>query len=184
MSKADQLAKLVLARDAGELSPEDFEAAKHRVLTGAPVGDDEPSAEASTDESPLAGHRLRNRRRALIVAGLIVVALIVWVIVGLAGLSPARFTLDVRSVTATSSDSVALSVVWHNHGDQGGVGTCTIATAVHDAVGTLVETELSTISTDGPVAAGGHQDASVTVVVNASDAQHVARRDVTVSSCS
>lgn len=179
MSKADELAKLVAARDAGDLTAEEFDEAKREILSAPAFSLEDRAAE----EEPVDSRRLRNRRRAYAIAILIILALVAWVVVGLAGLSPARFTLQVRSVTASSAETVTLNVVWSNQGDRPGVGTCTISTAVHDKSGRLLEDELTTVTTNGTVSAGGHQDATVQVIVNASDAKLVKRHDVTVTAC-
>lgn len=181
MSRAEELARLVAARDAGDITPEEFGEARRRILA---VGSgDAVGAAKEKSVALVSARRLRNRRRAFAVALVIVVGLVAWVIVGLSGLSPARLTLEVRSATPVGGDAVTLSLLWSNSGDEPGTGTCTLSAAVHDASGQLLGDVFDTVTTNGAVAGGGHQSANAEIMVDNGDAPFVTPADVSVTGC-
>ncbi len=181
MSKADELARLLAARDAGEITAEEFEEARRRILAAGTV---EPVVPGVLADAPaISAQRLRSRRRAFAIALVIVVGLVAWVVLGLVGLTPARLTLQVRSAVPSGGSAVVLDLVWTNSGDAPGSGSCTLSAAVHDAGGDLVGDVLDTVTTNGAVAGGGHQSAKVDIVVDNGDAPFVTPADVTVTGC-
>jgi hypothetical protein len=172
---------LVAARDAGEVTPEEFDEARRRILAHGP--EDTVATDDRKVVTALSARRLRNRRRAVAVALVIVVGLVTWVIVGLVGLTPARLTLEVRSATPSGGDAVTLSLMWSNSGDEPGSGSCTLSAAVHDASGQLVGDVLDTVTTNSAVAGGGDQSANVEIMVGNGDAPFVTPADVSITGC-
>lgn len=186
MGVADELARLVAQRDAGELTPEQFEAAKAIVLhhvapdpAEPPPRDEEPSESAT----PTSSRRRRNRRWALAIAVAIVVGLSVWVIVGESGIGPARVSVRVASVRAKNDDTVLISLVWRNAGSLAGSEVCTLTAKVVDAAGATVTQEISTVSTSSPVPPGSTQRVTIPIVVPAGDASYLEARDVEHTNC-
>ena len=175
MGVADELARLVAHRDAGELTDEEFQAAKADLLAHPERARVEPEAEAA---EPVSARRRRNRRRALVVAVLIVLALVGWVVVSEAMIAGARLEVRVTSVTPVNADVVEVDATFTNVGGRASLGLCQVTVSLPGSSGSSpVETPPEPLTT-APVPPGGTASGQAEVVVVAGDARRVTTRDL------
>ncbi|HET8989533.1 MAG TPA: SHOCT domain-containing protein [Acidimicrobiales bacterium] len=177
MGVADELVRLIAERDAGELSDEEFEAAKADLLAHPERARTEPEIE---EAEPLSALRRRNRRRALLAAALIILVLVGWVVVSEATLGGARLEVRVTSLT-TSGDVVAVEATVANVGGRASRGLCEVwVTLPHPGGGTRVVSPRATL-TDSPIPPGGRLSGRVEILVASGVAHRVTMRDVSVA---
>lgn len=177
MGVADELARLIAERDAGELSDEEFEAAKADVLAHPERARVEPEVD---EVEPLSAQRRRNRRRALLAAALIVLVLVGWVVVSEATIGGARLEVRVTSLT-TNGDVVAVQATVTNVGGRASQGLCKVwVTLPHPGGGTRFVSPRATL-TNSPIPPGGRLSGLVEILVTSDVARHVTMRDVAVA---
>ncbi len=176
MGVADELARLIARRDAGELTDEEFQAAKSELLSHPERARAEVVA---PDSEPVSTLRRRNRRRALVVAGVIVLALVAWVVVSEAFIGGPRLEVRVTGVTALSNDLVSVHARVTNVGGRSALGVCQVSVSVPGGSGSSPSQPI--LETSAPVPPGGSATASVEVAVTVGAARHVTSRDFTFS---
>ncbi|HQU26155.1 MAG TPA: SHOCT domain-containing protein [Acidimicrobiales bacterium] len=178
MGVADELARLIAHRDAGTLTDEEFQAAKADLLAHPERARTEPEVEAA---EPVSSRRRRNRRGALVVAALIVLALVGWVVVSEAMIGGARLEVRVTSVTAVNADVVKVHATVTNVGGRTSLGICQVAVRLSGSGGSSpIETPPEPLTTS-PVPPGATTSGTAEVVVVAGGAQRVTSRDLSFS---
>ncbi len=84
----------------------------------------------------------------------------------------------VMNVHAVDPGTVEVTIDWENTGSGAGSASCTLQISVYDRSGALQKTELDSVSTNGSVAAHGHQVLSDQWAVVSGDASYVTTGDV------
>jgi hypothetical protein len=173
---ADELARLVAERDAGELDDEQFERKKADLLAHPELA----RATAPPEEHPAISPRRRtNRRRALVVAALIVLALVAWAIIGELSVGPARFHVAVTTITPHGPDAVEVTATLTNVGGKTGLGQCELVVTVPNADGSTAEiTPPEPFNALTPVTPSHHESATAIVAIMAGHASYVTARDL------
>lgn len=185
MSAADEIAKLAALRDSGDITPEEFEAAKKQILAGAKpstaVRATMPATKTLPKKGALGGSKRRNR--GCLVSVIVMIAIVVLVAL-LQGNSPSTsFTVSVYSVVPLDSNTVRVFMLWDNTGKVSGSDECVMDTNVHDQFGDLVNTEVNSVGTNGNLKPGAEQRIYQDIGVNNGDAQYIKPGDVTFSGC-
>lgn len=176
MGVADELARLIAHRDAGELTDEEFQAAKADLLAHPERVRAEPGEAEVETISPI---RRRNRRRALFVAALIVVALVGWVVLSEATIGGAHLRVRVTSVAAPTPDLVRFHATLTNVGGQSAAGSCQVTVSLRGELGvSQLVSAPQTVQSLAPVPPGGSARISADVPVLAGDARRVTKRDL------
>ncbi len=175
MGVADELARLIAHRDAGELTDEEFQAAKADLLSHPERARIETAGVEVEGISPV---RRRNRRRALVAATVIVLALVGWVVVSEAMIGGARLEVRVTSVTAVNADVVEIHATFTNVGGRASLGLCQVTVSLPGSSGSSpLQTPPEPLTT-APVPPGGTASGRAEVVVVAGDARRVTTRDL------
>lgn len=178
MGVADELARLIAHRDAGELTDDEFQAAKADLLAHPERARVEP--EVAVVE-PVSLRRRRNRRRALVAATLIVAALVGWVVVSEAMITGARLEVRVTSLSAVNADVVKVQAKVTNVGGRTSLGICQVTVSLPGSGGSSpVETPPEPLTT-APVPPGATASGTAEVVVVAGGARRVTSRDLSFS---
>lgn len=177
MGVADELARLVAERDAGDLTPEEFEEKKAGLLAH-PEFARGPTPEVR--EAEISEHRRRNRRRALVVACLVVIGLVAWVVISEATIGPARVEVAVASVAPGGTDAVTFSATLRNVGGQTALGQCQVTVTEPNANGSRAGvTPPEPFQAARPIPPGRSETVTgVTIAVQVGDPSAVTARDL------
>lgn len=176
MGVADELARLVAERDAGDLSDEEFEQRKAALLAHPELA---RTAEPAEPVAAISERRRKNRTRAFVVASLIIVALVAWVVVSESMIGPAHLVVRVDSITASGPESLAVTATLTNTGGQTGLGQCEVVVKVPNASGGLAEvTPAQPFDTPQPVRPGRRETGSANLAVLSGDAPYVTAADL------
>lgn len=182
MSTADEIAKLVALRDAGELTQQQFEAEKAKLLTASPSG----PPQAAPRPTASGGRPQASRRGCL--TGIVVVIGVIIIIAIVSALASNGKSADIKakatSVVALNGNTVRIYMDFTNVGKtSGGSSTCIINTTVYDQFGDEVNVETNETGTNHNIAPGGHELLYQDIGVNNGDAQYVKPSDVSITDC-
>jgi len=109
--------------------------------------------------------------------------IVVIAIVAGSGGGGSSVTPHVQSVSALDANTVRIFIDWENTGSGAGSASCVINTTVHNQFGDEVDIKVNATSTNGNVAAHGHQLLYQDIGVNSGDAQYVTKGDVSIGNC-
>jgi Short C-terminal domain len=185
MSVADEIAKLAALRDSGDITQEEFEAAKKQILAGAKpsvaVRSTVPAANTVPKKSALGDSKRRNR--GCLISVLVVIVIIVGVVLFHGNSPSATFTVSAYSVVPLDGNTVRVFMLWDNTGKASGSDECVMDTNVHDQFGDLVNTEVNSVGTNGNLKPNAEQRIYQDIGVNNGDAQFIRPGDVTFTGC-
>jgi hypothetical protein len=179
LSAADEIAKLGELRDSGNITPEEFESAKKKLLGGA------SSNVAPRPSSP----RRKSNRQKTKVGTWIALAIIVAFFAGLvifamtSSKTTISFTVAPQSVKPLNANLIRVFIRWNNTGSTAGSDTCVMDTEVHNQFGDLVNTEVNSVGTNGDVQPEQIQVVYQDIGVNAGDSRFITIGDITFSGC-
>jgi hypothetical protein len=192
MGAADEIKKLAALRDAGDISSEEFETAKTKILGGQA----QPGAvnvAAPTRNLTIRQIRRQQASRASRIWSRFLLSMLAVVIVFFVGLvvfalkgssSPsATFTVVTTRVLPLDGNTVRVFMRWDNVGKVSGSDACAMDTNVHDQFGDLVNTEVNSVGTNGDVGPDAVQVMYQDIGVNGGDAQYIKLGDITFSGC-
>lgn len=177
MSSADEIAKLAELRDSGDITAEEFESAKKKILGTT-------SSTAVRTRPNVMPQRKKTKTVTWIALVIIVAFFAGLVIFALSGSSTAAsFTVAPQSVKALDSNLIRVFMRWDNTGSAANSDSCVMDTTVHNQFGDLVNTEVNSVGTNGDVQPGAVQVVYQDIGVNNGDSRYVSIGDITFSGC-
>jgi hypothetical protein len=198
VSTADEITKLTALRDAGELTPEQFEAEKAKLLSpphwstlplqfghsapALPLANPPPPPPPSMPVPVGTG-----KKRAAIgcLTALVVVVVAVAIIAGVASSGPrAKIVGHAYAVVPLTGNLVRVYMEFTNTGKASGTSSsCQLETNVYNEFGDNVNYEVNQTAPNGNLKPGQSQRIYQDIGVNNGDAAYTKLKGITITSC-